>query len=331
MPSLIRRWGLRVHLREPTVTAMSHLLERTSSGFFDLLPVEIIQQMASRFPLSSSAALTLCNKKIYHILGNQYLLTLGQTGSSDRERVRFLKALDRDILEAFYCLYCKKLHLLTGIYEQGLTDEEMFKRVSHSRCLGSDATYNYGTTYTHHTHFKFEHVQMAMNLYRRGLASRMDSYLRFSAMIKPTLRSMTSLPGSQGFYFFEPRFVYNQICVHAQSLIFISKNQGTLLPRMLSATVCSHLDTNLGNKNRFVETLRFAFEHLSQNWDSSAQCQNLIRCNYCPTEVQVETKGFGEGVDKKFLVITKWQALGQGLSPLGSWESHLQPRSSRWS
>lgn len=334
MPSLVRLWGfVSAYHKEPTVRAIHPTLELASCGGFGRIPIEIIQQIASGLPLSSSAALTLCNKTLNHILGNQYLLALSQTPSSSKEREVFLKALDRDILEAFYCFYCYKLHILTGTHEHGLTDKERFKRVSYSRCLGGDGTYNNGTTHTHHAHFKFEHVQMAMKLYRHGLVSSMNAYLRFSTLLQPAIHNMTSIPGHRGLYFFEPRLVHGQISVRAQSWIFIPNKQGSMLPRVLYATVCAHLDTSLGNKNDFVKLLRYTLEYLDQNCDPSiVQSPKLIRCHYCPTEVQVEAKRVGTRFEGKILVITKWQALGHGSSPFGSnWKSHLQPRISQWS
>ncbi len=49
-----------------------------TSRLFDRVPPEIAQQIASWPHFSSAAALTLCNHKMDHVLGDQYLLALRQ-------------------------------------------------------------------------------------------------------------------------------------------------------------------------------------------------------------------------------------------------------------
>lgn len=84
------------------------------------------------------------------------------------DRADFLQALDRDISEAFHCYICSKIHLLAPANKQALGAEERYQRVCDSRCLRGGGLYNFGTVANCHADFKFEHIQMAMKLYRGG-------------------------------------------------------------------------------------------------------------------------------------------------------------------
>lgn len=59
--------------------------------------------------------------------------------------------------------------------------------------------------------------------------------------------------------------------------------------------------------------------------DSCEECRSLIRCQYCPTAVFAEMKRLDKDSKGGILIITKWQVLGWGLSPLEAcWEAHLE-------
>ena len=88
---------------------------------------------------------------------------LNQSDSRYNEQALLLQALDRDLSETLYCFVCNKRHVLRRRHEDRLGAEEMYRRVSESRCQRGDGTYNYGTTDTYHAGFRFEHVQMTMN------------------------------------------------------------------------------------------------------------------------------------------------------------------------
>lgn len=292
-------------------------------SLFKCLPAELIQEIADWLTPSSIASLSLCNHRLHIILGKRSLQDLHRSDSN--EQALLLQALDRDLPETLYCFICNRLHVLFRGREDGLRAEEMYRRVSDGRCPSSDGTYNYGTAYTYHAGFKFEHVQMAMKLHRRGLLSDAKAYLTGLAFLEPARGRMTSLPTNSGLYFFEPRFVNDQISVRAQSWILIQGEQGSVVPRRHYTTVCAHLDGNSFNENPYIVSCRCKLKHLTAKQDSCERCRSLIRCHYCPTEVCVEAKRFDKGSNGGVLIITKWQLLGCGLSPSEAhWRLHLE-------
>ena len=85
------------------------------------------------------------------------------------EKALLLQTLDRDLSETLHCFVFNQLHVFLRKQEDRLGAEEMYRQVSKSRYQRGDDIYNYGTTNTCHAGLKFEHVQMTMKLYRRGL------------------------------------------------------------------------------------------------------------------------------------------------------------------
>ena len=294
---------------------------------FECLPVELILQVAAWLPPSSAALLSLCSHKLHEMLGPSSLRELNRSDPYHNEQALLLQALDRDVPGTLHCFACKKLHVLFRRHEDGLGAEELYKRVSEGRCLICDGTYNYRTVETYHAGFKFEHFQMAMKLYRRGLLADAKAFLTRSAFLQPARGRMTSLPSYKGLYFFEPRFVNGTISVRAQSWIFFPSEQSAIMPRKQYTTVCAHLDGNPPKRNRrnpYIAACRCQLGHLAAKQVSCDGCRRLIRCHYCPTEVCVEAKRLDGDSKGSVLVVTKWQLLGCGLSPSEAhWDSHL--------
>ncbi|MCJ1229015.1 hypothetical protein MMC12_005679 [Toensbergia leucococca] len=323
---------------------------------FECLPAELIHQIAAWLPPSSAASLSLCNHKLHITLGKQSLQNLHQSypirlfeaykrdslerynqralseafkrDSLERynQRALFLQALDRDLPETLYCFICNRLHVLIQGHEAGLEAEELYRRVSKKHCQRGDSQYNKGTAYTYHAGFKFEHVQMAMKLRRRGLLPDAKAYLTSLAILRPARGPITFLPEYMGLYLFEPRFVDDQLSVRAQSWILIPEEQGSIMPKTKRMTVCAHLnESHFHVGNLYTMAFRCKLNHLADKQDSCDKCRSLIRCNYCPTEVRVEAKRLASDSKGGFLIITKWQALGCGRSPSEAhWITHLE-------
>jgi len=94
---------------------------------------------------------------------------------------------------------------------------------------------------------------------------------------------------------------------------------------------CEHLDGNSHRDNPYIMVFKCQLEHLVEKQESCQRCRRLIGCRYCPTEVYVEAKHLNGGYNGGFLIVTKWQALGYGLSPLEAhWKSHLDCPATLW-
>ncbi len=320
---LLPLWCLRPAAHDPCVSRKDSLLES--------LPAELIFQVAAWLQPKSAILLSLCSHKLHSMLGQTSLRDLKQSNSSYNERALLLQALDRDLSDTLYCFVCNKLHVLLRRYEDRLGAKKMYRRVSDGRCQVGDDTYNFGTTRTYHPGFKFEHLQMTMKLYRRGLLADANAFLMRSAHLRPALACgfMTFLPHHNGLYFFEPRFVNDNIVVRAQCWIW-HDDQGVRMPLQYDARVCAHLNEDTRDQNPYSTVYRCKLKHLAAKQDSCKKCSNLIRCHYCPTEVHVGAQRFG-GSKGSALITTKWLLLGNGLSPSEAlWESHLERSRLPW-
>ena len=311
---------------QPRRPAASTPSANRRNSLFRRLPVELILLVTAWLPPSSATLLSLCNHKLHEMLGQRSLRDLNRSNQFHNEQALLLQALDRDLPETLYCFSCNKLHVVLRKHEDELEAEELYRRISKGRCPRADGTYNYGTVDTYHAGFKFEHVQMAMKLYRRGLVADAKAFLTRSAFLQPARGCMTLFPSYEGLYFFEPRLVNGQIFVRAQSWIFNPGEQGAEVPRRHCTTVCAHLDGNSPyRRNSYTAVFRCQLEHLAAKQVSCRDCRRLISCHYCSTEVCVETKRLEGDSKGGVLVITKWQLLGCGLSPSEVyWNSHLE-------
>ena len=145
-----------------------------------------------------------------------------------------------------------------------------------------------------------------------------------SALLRPACRRMKNLPANLELFFFEPRFLNDQVAVRAQSWILISGEKGSLGPRIHHTIVCAHLRGASHEENSYAAEFKSKLEHLVAKQDSCEQCRSLISCEYCLTEVYVDVEHFDKDYVAGLLVITKWQLLGRGLSPSEThWNSHL--------
>ncbi|KAL2042231.1 hypothetical protein N7G274_004719 [Stereocaulon virgatum] len=300
-----------------------------SSGLFDKLAIQTIQLIASWLPLSSSVALTLCNHSLRRLIGDQYLLKLRQHRNKE-ERERFLPALDRDITESYYCFYCNKIHLLSKNPRISLTAQERFRRVAecgrgHNDRSGGGWPVNVQAERFYNEGFRFEHLQMAMKLNRRGLVSDLRAYLDQLSLMKPVCRSMTYGPHCPGFYFLEIRIVHGEAFVRAQEWILIPKSHGISYPDRRIKAVCADLKD--GNY-RFSDLYHCLINH--SDWEQGS-CQKPRRCARFPTEIQMEHKCFNNRQRRKMWIITKWMALGPGLSPFDIHWGSRHSQFHRWS
>ena len=310
-----------------------------SSGPFDRLPIEIIYQILASVPSETKACLTLCNKRLNSVLGNKYVLPLRKR--NHRGRSLFLRTMDRDLTDSFFCYNCKKLHLLRRLRQDPLMADELFMRVSNSRCNNlkrNAAKSNQQAAYIHHPGFKFEHLYMAMKLHRQAVNSRFfRAYLRCLQMSEPLCRAMIVNDGistCEGFYFFEPRIIDDQMFVRAQSWFHIPRGECPviLMKGICQYDACTHMNFNL-HWNKLLEKLKHGTHpppHTFRQGSCYIQCrsaefQERLHCQFCPTSALLEAKHFDEkGLKGTAVIVTKWQCLGSGASPDEFWEAPLK-------
>ena len=150
--------------------------KQVTPSLLELLPTELIHQIASFLTLSSTVPLALCNHILYGVFGTQ---TLQSLNVNKAEQSLCLQALDRDCLETFHCFFCGRLHTLSPKYgkKKDMGIEERFQKVTERSCLDAEAYYHYCDDFTYHSGFKFEHIQMAAKLRPLKSPSEADAYM----------------------------------------------------------------------------------------------------------------------------------------------------------
>lgn len=164
--------------------------------------------------------------------------------STLEERTLFLRALARDLPAAsnYYCYHCHKIRLPHLQKRRNLArqtryvqdfwarnSERVFNTVLNSLCQKGQTVYNRSldsnanTIEIYHRQFFFEHVQLVMELHRRGFSQLSEAYLNRSSLKTKQVVRMTS-DRHEGFHFFEPRIVKYQMIARSQSWIAIPFN-----------------------------------------------------------------------------------------------------------
>ena len=183
---------------QPQRSAVDDLNVNEKGSLLESLPTELICQVAAWLPPGSATILSLCSHNLHDRIGQRSLRDLSQSDSCFNEQARLLQALDRDSSKTLYCFICNKLHVYLRKHEDKLGAKEMHKRVSEGRCQRGEGLYNYGTVATYHAGFKFEHIQMTMKLYRRGLLADAKTYLMHLALLQPLYGPITFMPSYMG-------------------------------------------------------------------------------------------------------------------------------------
>ena len=331
-PSLELRWcGL-------SIMAFPHMY--AAAGPFYRLPIEIILQILASVPSETKACLALCNKELNSILGNKYISPLRKR--NHRRRSSLVWTLDQDLADSFFCFHCKKLHLLRHHEQRPLLADELFLRVTNSRCskVRRDAVrHNQQAAYVYHPRFTFEHLYMALKLHRRKADSEfLQEYLEHLRMSEPLCRAMVVSDGistCEGFYFFEPRIIDNGMFVRAQCWFHIPRGECPviLMKGICQYDACVHQNFNVKMGDSLLEALKRGTHpppHAFCQGSCYIQCRGAeykqrFYCGYCPTSILLEVKHFDEaGLKGTAVVLTKWQYLGSGASPNDFWEGALR-------
>ncbi len=351
MPPYRKRWWNRIrswfleHLPQtPHVATSTHfelLLPKSRNAatltHLELLPNELIHEIKSWLPPSSAVSLALCSGKLLEVIGMKPFLDLK---IHESERALFLQTLDFDLPETLYCFTCNRLHVLFQRCRTKIYTNEMFQRVAKKQCPFGDGVYNIGTAFIYSADFKFEHLQMAAKLHRRGDLPEANAYMARLSLTEPAAEPMTLNPEYNGLYLFEPRFVNNRIYARAQSWLWFPGGQTLVMPRVHCTMVCAHMNAQTEYYNPYKAAFNCKLDHLSKGEHDCEKCRSPMWCAFCPTDVTLELKWCLENPRGGFLVTTKWQTLGHGIteqsrglgmSPMGCyWRSHLDGTGTCW-
>lgn len=136
------------------------------------LPVEIIQMIASRLPISAAACLTLCSRALKETLGTQYLTAL--CGYRNEDRRDFIFLMLEKWPEYFCCQYCYLLHPISDVTRPGKLSSLEW---SHPTGKIPNKIYVAPSRFYYHSNwvefapgydFNFHHVQLALLSHQYG-------------------------------------------------------------------------------------------------------------------------------------------------------------------
>ncbi len=285
---------------------------------FDQLPPELVLEIADWLPTSSVAILGLCNRRLFILLGRSSLAVLGAGNASSR--ALFWKGIGRDLIDTFFCDSCERLHFLKQNFRRKKTIGRRFARTFSSRPTADIERY-----LQRYEHFTFEHVQVAMKLYRHNLISYGDMYLKSALTRQPNVRPTNISPSTWAFKLFEASHIQDRICVRTQSWMFTLKSKGFVLSHDLRHIGCEHMGHWL-SRNSLNNSLRCKLNHLSVGEGFRFDCANLIRCSVCFTEIHAGIQIVAYDPDILLMITTMWQYMTEDVL----WEAARRRRCNRF-
>ncbi len=136
--------------------------------------------------------------------------------------MEFLQAWGWDLIDAFFCFNCRRLHTLFPSYQSKweFRSKDPFCRLANRSCqTAEDKTLGITLFCIYPSEFKFEHIQMAAKLHQQPCSSpKAKAYLeRLSFVNRPLAHLMGFWPYIKGLHLFEPQPLGNQVCARVQS------------------------------------------------------------------------------------------------------------------
>lgn len=299
------------------------------------LPIEILRCIADQLSKEDTVAYAICNKKLYKNVGRKRQL-LGQLVWDDAARSRFLNVYRRDISP--FLMSCGSCHFLHRVPQLEKTSWRQFQ--DRRKCC--DVEHNEQSTEYFHSGFGFGCVQVAAELYRRGLAKEL---FELSYAVSATKRLQSN-----------DLIVFDFAMAVCEGKVYIRKQEWYLLPSTDSVSlplkygtwlVCGHIDQKYMKENhkddieiaekalryqKIEGNLRGAPEvsgKLTIASDQQSAYLPLHQCQFCPTEYRIDLGRLGFVQKKKkqlAIVMTKWMCLGDGQSRTqgSDWRLHLK-------
>lgn len=157
---MISLWNVFGRLMLTTRTdADAEAEEEVTASQLLRLPPEIIILVASMLPTPSPACLTLCSRRLDHILGSEFWRTL--KSEAPDILLAFLSSLAKDLLHYFVCQECACLHRISAIIWPRIITHSFGPRRTWKRPGFSHLFLSWYEIY-------FPHIQLAMKQHYYG-------------------------------------------------------------------------------------------------------------------------------------------------------------------
>lgn len=294
-----------------------------SPSMLERLPTELLQLIARQLPLSSAASLSLCSKRICHVVGLQYRHNLS---SQTREKQDFLVLIERDYPGYWLCHVCTKLHPRPrqALEYNGRSPSRGSRRsvpryyeLFRNRCCnrsGLNAWYPVLRPSLRITH---PMVHLAMNRHFFG-PSHGISLDVFSTPFQRDVIDKANIST-------QARIIANEFYLRWQYRIVIPFSRGfdQAWSLSLGLCICPHLRTTLVEKDIITRICECMLSH--RNTGPCQNCNRPIKCHSCLTEFEVAIHKL-EPIGH-VLEITAWKNFGSCRSAKDSkWADHVGER-----
>lgn len=244
----------------------------------------------------------------------------------DSEQLAFLQLLERNLPDHIVCTSCVKLHRprrladLKAIPWYHGSHYGMWK----PKCLEED--HKRGVSRYFYSGLSFDRVRMALKCERLGLNWReyVDD-VAFSEAEREDEIHPQYRQGRNNWFLFQHRIFDGEMYIRARQWFLVPREdrQGISIARF------GHVRGRLGASaiytywNRFRRAMECRVRHVLNGEPPCYSCQQeLISCDYCPTEACIDIRLFA---DRIVLVVTKWMRIGPGESREDrSWRRRLR-------
>jgi len=290
-------------------------LGKPNNGSFAVLPNELVGIIVSFLPKSAAACLALTNRRMLYILGLSRLTDLSD------ELSLFLSYLEKDFPRYRLCHYCQKLHTVTGNegpwFKGPIMQRNGTVQVCAPSCSPDDRQYR-GFSY----YLYWEHVQLAMRRYRRGL----DHGISLDRFTYDDKEKPSFLYPSHRRMKMSARIITGELYLRQIYSTHITP-ANLKVGRIERIKICPHLrttfwyDTELRKLRHLANPLDAQILRLTDHNAGKGFREGVKQCRECHTEYRIDKTG----ADK--FVFTAWYNYGTGESP---WDPKWQRHGVRW-
>lgn len=273
---------------------------------FDQLLNEFVLKFASWLLYSCVANLALYNHRLFFVL-DKFIFIMFKIDAIERDL--FLRRLEKDLINTFFCNRCKKFHVRTSNRRRNLTTTKKYFKIFKSRCKVVNTKkfiQNVFVMWFDH-HFILEHIQIVTTLFRYDFHFENNQFLECATITQSILTFVWLLSLTREFQTMKSLFIKNKICVRTQTCILFSQTQNYALLDNFINVVCNHLDSTLHDDDLIKNILRCQFRHLRESQTSCFYCVRLLRCRDCYTKIYVTSTTIRNDFKINVINITKWQ------------------------
>ena len=266
---------------------------------------------------ASKLGFCLSCRHVYSVTGTRHLSSAGvceAKGLAEAHNPPW-EVLELEYPDHLECYYCRDLHPIDKIREytclEARTQGSSLQQHNHLKDKCWKMNRKVRTARFIHPNFSFTVFRMVMKLYRQG--KDCDKLLEFLAY-----QSGAVMEGAQVKQVIAtPKIVGERLLMRLQTA-YVIPPKGPTQTYLLTGNLLKCPHTSKWSRDNRIVTKRLFQRFAALETVSVVRQEHIMSCQcaFCPTEFHFGLEQFeGQGI---VLFITKWQDLGDGLSPLDS-------------